>query len=53
MIYTTEFPGVLELLERGRIDPTALISNVIGLEDLDGAIRDFHAPDRIKVLVSL
>ncbi|UCG39232.1 MAG: alcohol dehydrogenase catalytic domain-containing protein [bacterium] len=53
MIYTDEFPGVLELLKSGRIDPTPLISGVIGLEELDSAIRNFHAPNRIKVLVSL
>jgi len=53
MIYTDEFPGVLELLHTGRIDPTSLISDVIGLQDLDSAIRNFNAPDRFKVLVSL
>ena len=53
MIYTDEFPGVLEILQSGRIDPTSLISEVIGLQDLDRAIKNFHAPDRFKVLVSL
>ncbi|UCF31579.1 MAG: alcohol dehydrogenase catalytic domain-containing protein [bacterium] len=53
MIYTDEFPGVLELLESGRIDPKPLISDVVGLEDLDGAIKTFNSPDRIKVLVSI
>jgi len=53
MIYTDEFPGVLELLKSGRIDPTPLISDMIGLDDLDNAIKNFNAPDRFKVLVSL
>ena len=53
MIYTDEFPGVLELLQNRRIDPSPLISDVIGLEDLDDAITNFNAPDRFKVLVSL
>ena len=53
MIYTDEFPGVLELLHSGRVDPAPLISDVIGLEKLDSAIRNFTAPDRFKVLVSL
>jgi len=52
MIYTDEFPGVLDLLESGRIDPTPLISGVVGLEEVDSVIRDFNAPDRFKVLVS-
>jgi 2-desacetyl-2-hydroxyethyl bacteriochlorophyllide A dehydrogenase len=53
MIYTDEFPDVLELLQSGRIDPTPLISGVIGLDGLDSAIKNFNAPDRFKVLVSL
>jgi len=53
MIYTDEFPGVLELLSSGRIDPTPLISDVIGLAEVDNAIKNFNAPDRIKVLVSI
>ncbi len=53
MIYTDEFPGVLELLSSGQIDPTPLISDVIGLDDIDSAIKNFTAPDRFKVLVSL
>lgn len=53
MVYTDEFPGVLELLESGRVDPTPLISEVIGLSEIDGAIKNFNAPDRLKVLVSL
>jgi L-iditol 2-dehydrogenase len=52
MIYTNEFPGVLEVLESGRIDPTPLISDEIGLEDLDNVIKNFNMPDRFKVLVS-
>ncbi len=52
MIYTDEFPGVLELLESGRIDPTPLISDMIGLDDIDSVIKNFNAPDRFKVLVS-
>ena len=52
MIYTDEFPGVLELLQNGGIDPSPLISGVIELDDLDNAIRSFNAPDRFKVLVS-
>lgn len=53
MIYTDEFPRVLELLDSGKIDPTPLISDVIGLEDLDVAIKNFNAPDRFKILVTL
>jgi 2-desacetyl-2-hydroxyethyl bacteriochlorophyllide A dehydrogenase len=53
MIYTDEFPEVLELLQTGRVDPSPLISGLIGLDDLDDAIKNFNAPDRYKVLVSL
>lgn len=53
MIYTDEFPRVLKLLGSGKIDPTPLISNMIGLDDLDSAIRNFNAPDRFKILVFL
>ncbi len=53
MVYTDEFPSVLELLISGKVDPTPLISGVIGLDDLDSAIKNFNAPDRFKVLVSL
>ena len=52
MIYSDEFPGVLDLLKTGRIDPTPLISDVIGLEGIDSAIRNFNDPSRLKVLVS-
>jgi 2-desacetyl-2-hydroxyethyl bacteriochlorophyllide A dehydrogenase len=52
MIYTDEFPAVLELLGSERIDPSPVISGVIGLNDLDIAIKNFNAPDRLKVLVS-
>ena len=52
MIYTDEFPEVLDLLANGRVDPTPLISDVIGLDSLNRAIRNFTAPDRFKVLVS-
>jgi threonine dehydrogenase-like Zn-dependent dehydrogenase len=52
MIYTDEFPGVLEILEAGQIDPTPLITDVIGLDDLDSTIKNFNAPDRFKILVS-
>jgi len=51
MIYTDEFPEVLDLLSSGRVDPAPLISDVIGLESLNSAIRNFNDPDRLKVLV--
>ena len=53
MIYTNEFPGVLELLQSGQIDPTPLISDEVSLDELDDVIKNFNAPDRYKVLVSL
>jgi 2-desacetyl-2-hydroxyethyl bacteriochlorophyllide A dehydrogenase len=53
MIYTDEFPQVIELLGSGRIDTEPLISDVIGLDDVDNAIRTFNSPDRIKALISI
>ncbi len=52
MIYSDEFPRVIELLESGKIDPSPLISGVIGLGELDSAIKNFNAPNRLKVLVT-
>ena len=53
MIYTDEFPEVIEMLNSRRVDPAPLISDVITLDSLDQAIKAFHSPDRIKVLVSI
>jgi 2-desacetyl-2-hydroxyethyl bacteriochlorophyllide A dehydrogenase len=52
MIYTDEYPAVIELLETGHIDPSPLISSVIGLDELEDSIKNFNAPDRFKILVS-
>lgn len=52
MIYTDEFPCVLDLLASGMIDTKSLTTDVIGMDELVGALELFHAPDRVKVLVS-
>jgi len=53
IIYTNEFPQAIELLRRGRVQTQALVTNRIRPEQLDQALQDFSAPDRIKTLVQL
>ena len=53
MIYTEEFPYVLDLLSAGKIDTAPLTTGVIGLDEVGDALEMFHSPDRVKVLVSI
>ncbi len=51
MIYTDEIPHCLEYLSQGRINSEPLISDRIGLDQLQDALENFGAPQRMKVLV--
>jgi len=51
IVYTNEFPESLEILKRGVIQTQVLTTARIGLSELDGALRDFQAPGRVKTLV--
>ena len=53
MIYTDEFPYVLDLLSAGKIDTAPLTTGVIGLDEVGSALEMFPSPDRVKVLVSI
>ena len=53
IIYTTEIPESLELLNRGHLNTEALISDVIDLEQLQYALENFSDPSRMKVLVRI
>ena len=53
MIYTDEFPYVLDLLSAGKIDTAPLTTGITGLDGVGEALEMFHSPDRVKVLVSI
>ena len=53
MIYTDEFPPVLELLEKGEIKTRPLVSGIYDLEKLSEILEDFSNPQRIKTLIRL
>ncbi len=53
MIYTDEFPVVLELLEKGLIKTRPLISGIFSLEELPAALKGFSSPKRVKTLVRI
>lgn len=53
MIYTDEFPEVLELLASGVIQTEPLITSVLSIEELPESLESFSAPDRVKTLVQI
>ncbi len=53
MIYTTEIPESIELLNKGVINTEALVSSVINVEDLQETLDNFSAPSRMKTLVKI
>ncbi len=53
MIYTTEIPESIELLNKGVINTQALVSSVIPVEELQDTLDNFSAPTRMKTLVKL
>jgi L-iditol 2-dehydrogenase len=53
MIYTDEFPQVLNLLKSGRLNTEPLISERLPLSELDRALSEFAAPNRVKMLVTI
>ena len=53
MIYTDEFPEVINLLKSGRLQTEPLISEKIPLDELDRALSEFGAPNRVKMLVTI
>lgn len=53
MIYTDEFPAVLEMLANGDIQTRPLVSGVYPLEELSEVLNDFSNPDRVKTLIRI
>jgi 2-desacetyl-2-hydroxyethyl bacteriochlorophyllide A dehydrogenase len=53
IVYTDEFPESLRILKRGVIQTEALTTARIGLSELDGALKDFQSPGRVKTLVNI
>ena len=48
MIYIDELPESLDLLQSGRIRTAFLITGKVGLHELNGVLRNFISPERIK-----
>lgn len=53
MIYTDEFPAVLELLANGDIRTQPLVSGMYSLETIPEALETFSQPDRVKTLIRI
>ncbi|MEW6263256.1 MAG: alcohol dehydrogenase catalytic domain-containing protein [Thermodesulfobacteriota bacterium] len=53
MIYTDEFPVVLDYLSSGPAKLPSLITGVTPLEEIGRVLDDFAAPDRIKILIKI
>lgn len=53
MIYTTEIPESVDLLNKGVINTEALVSSVIPVEDLQQTLDNFASPTRMKTLVKI
>ncbi len=53
MIYTNEFPAVLELLANGKILTEPLISGIYPIEKLSESLEGFSQPDRVKTLIRI
>ena len=51
MIYSGEIPTCIDLLNRGVIDTTPLLSSVIELDQLQEVLDNFSAPERLKTLI--
>ncbi len=53
MIYTDEFPQVLNLLQSGQLQTEPLISKRLKLNELGRALSQFGSPKRVKMLVTI
>lgn len=53
MIYTNEFPQVIELLKNGKIQTKQLLSAKLSLRQLNEGLSDFTSPNRVKMLVEI
>lgn len=53
MIYTDEFPKVMEMLTRGDLETQLLVSSVHELAELAQALENFSSPERVKTLIRM
>jgi threonine dehydrogenase-like Zn-dependent dehydrogenase len=53
MIYTNEIQRSLELLSQGLIQTEPLVSGIISLDELQEALENFNAPQRMKTLIRI
>jgi threonine dehydrogenase-like Zn-dependent dehydrogenase len=53
MIYTDEFPQVVDMLKTRQIETAPLITAKIPLSELNSALKGFASPDRVKILVTV
>lgn len=53
MIYTDEFPKVMEMLAEGAIETRLLVSSTHELAELAQALENFSSPERVKTLIRM
>ncbi len=53
MIYTDEFPAVLDLLKEGRVRVAPLLTERRPLDELGQALADFRSPRRVKTVITI
>jgi 2-desacetyl-2-hydroxyethyl bacteriochlorophyllide A dehydrogenase len=53
MIYTDEFPQVVNMLKSGQVETAPLITAKIPLRELNRTLKAFASPDRVKILVTI
>jgi L-iditol 2-dehydrogenase len=53
MIYTDEFPQVIDMLKTRQIETAPLITAKIHLSELNRTLKGFASPDRVKILVTV
>ena len=53
LIYTNEFPESMDILKSGKIKTDLLNTEMLSLNELDNALREFTSPERLKMLVEI
>jgi 2-desacetyl-2-hydroxyethyl bacteriochlorophyllide A dehydrogenase len=53
MIYTDEFPAVLDLLKEGKVRVAPLLTEMKPLDEVGQALADFRSPHRVKTVITI
>jgi len=53
IIYTNEFPAVLDMLKSGDFKTKPFVSGIYSLEELSQALEGFQKPERIKTIIRI